>query len=116
MTKQVGFRVSGFRGFQNNTGRVERELIGCKTSMTTNTDSLRRCRVSGACNLFSILFSIEEQLFRRNVKRFRGGLVFKALSIFHSTLGSRVIKKNLFESKLFRLEIVARKEEHSESL
>ena len=86
--------------------------------MTTYTDSLRSCRVSGGCNLFSILFSIEEQLFRRNVKRFRGGLVFKALLVFlyHSSLGSRVIKKNLFESELFRFEIVARSEEHSESL
>jgi len=31
---------------------------------------------------------------RRNVKRFRGGLVFKAYRLlYHSTLGSRVIKK-----------------------
>jgi len=31
---------------------------------------------------------------RRNVKRFRGGLVFKAhLLLHHSTLGLRVIKK-----------------------
>jgi len=30
----------------------------------------------------------------RNVKRFRGGLVFKAHRLlYHSTLGSRVIKK-----------------------
>jgi len=33
-------------------------------------------------------------LVRINVKRFRGGLVFKAhRSLYHSTLGSRVIKK-----------------------
>ena len=33
-------------------------------------------------------------LLRRNVKRFRGGLVFKAhRPLYHSTLGSRVIKK-----------------------
>ena len=31
----------------------------------------------------------------RNIKRFRGGLAFKALRlVHHSTLGSRVIKKN----------------------
>ena len=31
---------------------------------------------------------------RRNVKRFRGGLVFKAHRlVYHSTLGSRVIKE-----------------------
>jgi len=36
----------------------------------------------------------QEQLLIRNVKRFRGGLVFKAHRLFyHSTLGSRVIKK-----------------------
>ena len=34
------------------------------------------------------------QLLRRNVNRFRGGLVFKARRLFyHSTLGLRVIKK-----------------------
>ena len=38
--------------------------------------------------------SIPEQLLRRNMKWFRGGLVFKAhISLYHSTLGSRVIKK-----------------------
>jgi len=37
---------------------------------------------------------IVEQLFHRNVKRFRGGLVVKAHRwLYHSTLGSRVIKK-----------------------
>jgi len=35
-----------------------------------------------------------EQLHRRNVKQFRGGLVFKAdRLLYHSTLGLRVIKK-----------------------
>ena len=39
-------------------------------------------------------FSIQEKLLRRNVKRFRGGLVFKAHRLlYHSTLGSRVTKK-----------------------
>ena len=34
------------------------------------------------------------QLLYRNVQRFRGGLVFKAHRlVYHSTLGSRVIKK-----------------------
>ena len=44
---------------------------------------------------FGVLgFSIEEQLLRRNVKWFRGGLVFKAHRIlYHSTLGFRIIKK-----------------------
>ena len=40
------------------------------------------------------LGGLEEQLLRRNVKRFRGGLVFKAHRLlYHSTLGLRVIKK-----------------------
>jgi len=38
--------------------------------------------------------SFASQLLSRNVKRFRGGLVFKAHRwLNHSTLGSRVIKK-----------------------
>ena len=37
---------------------------------------------------------LSEQLLRRNVKRFREGLAFKAHRLlFHSTLGCRVIKK-----------------------
>ena len=39
-------------------------------------------------------FSIQERLVRRNVKRFRGGLVFTAHRLsYHSTLDPRVIKK-----------------------
>ena len=38
--------------------------------------------------------TIEEQLLHRNVKRFRGGLVFKAHRLlYHFSLGLRVIKK-----------------------
>ena len=60
------------------------------------------CRVQGAgwdllgggVHLFEALdqavFSIQEQLLRRNVKRFRGGLVFKAHRLVYH---SRVIKK-----------------------
>jgi len=37
---------------------------------------------------------IQEQPYRTNVKRFRGGLVFKVNRLLYdSTLGSRVIKK-----------------------
>jgi len=53
-------------------------------------------------------FSISEQLLHRNVKRFQGGLVFKAHRwLHHSTLGSRVIKKkrrNVLEVSPQRLE------------
>ena len=39
-------------------------------------------------------FSISGQLLRRTVKRFRGGFVFKAHRLlYHSTLGSIVMKK-----------------------
>ena len=39
-------------------------------------------------------FSIQEQLLRRKVKRFTGGLVFKAHRLLHhSTIGLRVTKK-----------------------
>ena len=39
----------------------------------------------------------------RNVNRFRGGLVFKAHRlVYHSTLGSRVIKKNLHPAVMER--------------
>jgi len=42
----------------------------------------------------SVQFSIQVQLLRRKVKRFRGGLVLKAHRlVYRSTLGSRVIKK-----------------------
>jgi len=44
--------------------------------------------------------SIQEQLLRRNVKRFRGGLVFKAHRLLYlSTLGLRVIKKKKIKKK-----------------
>jgi hypothetical protein len=40
---------------------------------------------------YHLLFAIKEQLLRRNVKRFRGGLVCKAhRRLYHSNLGSRV--------------------------
>ena len=43
---------------------------------------------------YSLRFKNEEQLLRRNVKRFPGGLVVKANKLFcHLTLGSREIKK-----------------------
>ena len=45
--------------------------------------------------------SILEQLLRRNVRRFRGGLVFEAHRLlYHSTLGWRVIKKKKKKKKL----------------
>ena len=51
-----------------------------------------------SCSLLAGLtpsrFHSKSKVFRRNVRRFRGGLVFKAHRLWHhSTLGSRVIKK-----------------------
>ena len=62
--------------------------------------------ISGTCTRSStqapevraIQFSIQEQLLSRNVERLRGGLVFKAHRfLYHSTLGSRVKKKEKVE-------------------
>ena len=45
-------------------------------------------------------FSIQEQLIRRKMKRFRGGLVFQAQRlVYHSTLGSRLTEKK--EKKMY---------------
>jgi hypothetical protein len=46
------------------------------------------------CRNLGYGLSILEQLLHRIVKRFRGGLVFEAHRLlYHSTLGSRVIKQ-----------------------
>ena len=45
----------------------------------------------GQCG--AVRYLMKEQLLRRNVKRFRGGLVGTAHRLYHSTLGSRVMKK-----------------------
>ena len=43
-----------------------------------------------------------EQLLRRNVNRFRGGLVLKAhRPVYHSSLGLSVIQKKKIDDKLF---------------
>jgi hydroxymethylglutaryl-CoA reductase (NADPH) len=48
----------------------------------------------------AVQLSISEQLLRRNVEPFRGGLVFRAHRLlYHSTLGSRVIKKSKKKKK-----------------
>ena len=45
---------------------------------------------------YCLRLSREGQLLDRNVQRFRGGLVFMAHRLlYHSTLGLRVIKRNL---------------------
>ena len=50
-------------------------------------------------------FGIEEQILRRDVKRFQGELVFEAhRPLYHSTLGPRVTKKTK-RNREFRVEI-----------
>ena len=56
----------------------------------------RQCRLKTICSdrWITSLISILESQLRQNVKWFRGGLVIKAHRlVYHSTLGSRVIKK-----------------------
>jgi hypothetical protein len=56
--------------------------------------------------LGSGVWGLECQLLRRNVKRFRGGIVFKAHRLrYHSTLGSRVLKKKRKETWSISVEI-----------
>ena len=64
--------------------------------LTLNHPPKERHR-GGLCWLYSsVQFSNYEQLLRRVVLRFRGGLVFQAQRmLYHSTLGSRVIKKKI---------------------
>ena len=45
--------------------RVQRELIDCKTSVTTYQDPLRGCRVSEGCNLFKMCSGSEEGSYLR---------------------------------------------------
>ena len=52
-------------------------------------------------------FSISKQLLRRNEKRFRGGLVFKAhRRVYHSTPGLTIIKKKKTRSFQPKLSVV----------
>ena len=55
----------------------------------------------------TVLAALVEQLLRRIVKRFRGGLVFKAHRLScHSTLGSRGIRKKK-QHRLYELQIMS---------
>jgi len=52
------------------------------------------CHIRSEAGLWVSGGGMREHLLRRNVKRFRGGLVLKAHRLlYHSTLGLRVIKK-----------------------
>ena len=73
------------------------EEKGSKPVWRTNPSQWRRLRSTatnhaGGAAAWRLVFAVRG--FDRNVKRFRGGLVFKARRwLYHSTLGSRVIKK-----------------------
>ena len=71
-------------------------FVGGETSAEIVSRGLSRVLVTPPLIMLVLpyMFSIQEQLLSRNVERFRGGLVFKAHKFsYHSTLGSRVIKK-----------------------
>ena len=54
--------------------------------------------------------SIQEQVLSRNVERFRGGLEFKAHKlVYHSTRGSRVMKKKK-EAEALRADLLQEKQ------
>jgi len=72
----------------------------CWGPLSVGDLSLWKASVSGGAHpsllreLMSAPASIQELLLHRNVKRFRGGLAFKAHRLlYHSTLGLRVIKE-----------------------
>jgi hypothetical protein len=70
--------------------------LDCQVKVLKTFWSIPRQAVTwpSLCWYWSVQFSISEQLLRRNVKRFRGGLVCKAHRlVYHLTVGSRVIKK-----------------------
>ena len=67
--------------------------VGCRR-VEVARHRLQRFRVQQAGVQKVGVQEAEEQLLRRIVKRFRGGLVFKTHGLlYHSTLGSRVLKK-----------------------
>ena len=60
--------------------------------LDTHTWGVLDTRMCVSDTLISV--SVQEQLLRRNIKRFRGGLVFKAhRRLYHSTPGWRVVTK-----------------------
>ena len=79
---------------------------GC-ASIAFSSNSRSTCKYSGISAICgSRVSSLGLQLLRRNVKRFRGGLVFKAHRIvYHSTLGLRVIKKKKFRGSAPRHQV-----------
>jgi len=103
----LGLHIWGARAFRKLTGVPTQWLQEQPPFLRTTPelwDNPRRALRGAPCGLhppytaFSaqefVCVSIEEQLRSRNVKRFRGGLVFKAHRLlYHSTLGLRVIKK-----------------------
>jgi len=80
--------------------RLPRRLGGCAAVVVLLAVGVEGTAASAAdfpppaSALVSTLLGVCGLLLRRNVKRFRGGLVLKADRwLYHSTLGSRVIKK-----------------------
>ena len=77
-------------------------LRNCMTRFMSECIRLSSFDILLSCR--SVQFSIQEQPLPRNEKRFRGGLVLEAYRlVYHSTLGSRVIKKMKFLSECIRV-------------
>ena len=71
--------------FPGKKSQVQATVVG---------QSHSKCFESHLARIFGSKGYESHQLLGRNVKRFRGGLVFKARRLLcHSTLGSRVIRK-----------------------
>ena len=95
-----GFRVPSFEfwvldsGFRAPGSGIQDPGFVCRVAGSGFRLSGFESQVDGLTMMFRVAGLLREQLLRRSVKRFRGGLVFKAHSLlYHSTLGSKVIKK-----------------------
>jgi len=78
-------RERGREGEGDSEFSIDNQLVRIRSVSPPNPSSL---------NIAGVLVVRGGVVLHRNVKRFRGGLVFKAHRLlYHSTLGSRVVKK-----------------------
>jgi len=105
----LGFEGSGYRVQGSGVEESYLRLIdSCITQLkaqgpTAPSSATRRSRCTPRARVAARGASL-----RRNVKRFRGGLVFKAHRlVYHSTLGLRVIKKKRLASAVATFQLQA---------
>ena len=83
-----------FSRYSPGKPRISRLMAAVIQKTDPRVGRLRRARGLNRELFRSVQFSFQELLLHRNVKRFRGGLVFKAHRlVYHSTLGLRVIQE-----------------------